>query len=166
MRVVKNIISLAVITGGLGICGTAYAQTATGSLPVSATVLENCTVVATPLVFGALTEVGAADVDSTAVLTLTCTPNADFYVAMDEGANASSGARRMKNATSAEFLPYEIYTDNTYATVWGNTQGTDTVAGTAPTGVATLTAYGRIDEGVSSVSAGAYADTVTITVNF
>ena len=150
----------------LGSTTAAFAGTASTTLPVSAIVLENCTVVASPLAFGALTDVGAADVDSSALLTLACTPNADFYIAMDNGLNAVSGARRMKSATAAEFLPYEIYTNTARTQRWGSTSGTDTVAGTAPLGVATFTAYGRIPQGVSAVSAGSFSDTVTVTINF
>jgi len=145
---------------------SAFAGESDGTLLVSATVLENCTIVATPMAFGALTDVGSANVDTTSTLTLACTPGADFFVSMNDGANASGGARRMVGASSGEFLPYEIYTDNTHTTVWGSTEGTDTVAGTAPAGVATLTAFGRIASGTASPSADVYSDTVTVTVNF
>lgn len=143
----------------------AFAGTANGSMIVSATVLESCTVVATPMVFGSLTAVGAGNVDSTASLALVCTPNADFDIALGDGANASGSQRRLKNALSAEYLNYDLYMDSNRAQPWGNTAGT-TKAGTAPLGVANYTVYGRIPSGVSSVSAGAYADTVTVTVTF
>lgn len=117
--------------------------------------------------FGAgLTNVGSANVDTTATLTLACTPNASFNVAMDSGSHALSGARRMRGTVRGEFLPYEIYTTSGRSQRWGQTQGTDTVAGSAPTGAASLTAYGRIPQGVTTVSADAYSDTVTVTVNF
>ena len=71
----------------------------------------------------------------------------------------------MKNAVSGGSLPYDIYTTSGRTQRWGMTQGTDTVAGSAnAAGVATLTAYGRIAASATSVAAGLYTDTVTVTV--
>ncbi len=147
------------------ISGAAHAGTATGTLPVSAIILENCTVVALPMVF-APPQGGTAAVDSTSTITLACTPNADFDVALNDGANAVSGARNMKLATGASLLPYEIYQDAARTQVWGSSAGVDTKAGTAPLGVSVLTAYGRIAANDLSVDAGTYSDTVTVTVTF
>jgi spore coat protein U-like protein len=144
----------------------AMAGTSTATMPVSAQVLENCTVVATPLAFGALTNVGAADVDSTATLTLACTPNADFDVGLNNGSNASSGQRRLKHSTLNEYLNYNVYLDSGRSQPWGNVIGTNTKAGTAPLGAAVYTVYGRIPSGIAGVTAGNYADSVTVTVTF
>jgi spore coat protein U-like protein len=154
--------ALAAVTAG----APAFAGTATGSMLVQATVLESCTVVATPMLFGALTEVGSANVDSTATLTLACTPNADFDIAMNDGTNASSGQRRLKHSANAEFLNYNLYIDSGRSQPWGNTAGTNTKLGTAPLGTSIHTVYGQIPAGVAGVSAGSYADTVTVTVTF
>ena len=154
--------ALAAVTAG----APAFAGTATGSMLVQATVLESCTVVATPMLFGALTDVGSANVNSTATLTLACTPNADFDIAMNDGTNASSGQRRLKHSANAEFLNYNLYIDAGRSQPWGNTAGTNTKPGTAPLGTSVHTVYGQIPAGVAGVSAGAYADTVTVTVTF
>ena len=143
----------------------AFAGTANGSLAVSALVLESCTVVATPMAFGALTDVGSANVNSTATLTLVCTPNADYDIAMGDGANANSGQRRLKHTTNPEFLNYNLYIDAARSQPWGNTVGT-TKPGTAPLGTSIHTVYGQIPAGVAGVTAGAYSDTVTVTVTF
>ncbi len=145
----------------------AAAGSTTGQMPVSAQVLENCSVASTPMAFGSITDVGAANVDTTATITLRCTANATFVVLLDDGVNANAGQRRMANVTTNEFLPYEIYKDETRSDRWGKTPGSDTVSGSADLlGSASITAYGRIAKGVSKVSAGSYTDTVTITVNF
>lgn len=167
MQIKKFSAVSAALVAGLGLAGAAHAGSSNGSMLVSATVLDNCTVIATPMAFGAaITGLGSADIDSTSTLTLACTPNANYNVALDNGSNALSGARRMKGTVRGEFLPYEIYTSSAHATRWGQTRGTDTVGGTATGGIASLTAYGRIAKGTSAVSADAYTDTVTVTVNF
>lgn len=165
MKHSKAIIALATIATA-ATATPALAGTANGSMVVSAIVLENCTVVATPMVFTSITEVGAGNNDSTASLALVCTPNADFDIALNDGANASNGQRRLKNALTTEYLNYNLYMDSSRAQPWGNVQGTNTKAGTAPLGVANYTVYGRIPAGVDNVSAGAYADVVTVTVTF
>lgn len=163
----KLILAATALSAGF-VATPAMAGSATGPLVVNALVLENCTVVALPMVFGGpvgIASVGTADIDTTATLTLACTPNADFDIALDNGANASSGQRRMKSGSN--YLPYEIYSNEARSSRWGNTSGSNTVAANANAlGVAILTAYGRIAQGTSSVQAGAYSDTVTVTVNF
>lgn len=161
-----SMIPAAAVVAALAAAAPAHAGTANGSIPVSALVLETCIVVATPMAFGSLTDVGAADVDTTSTITLTCTPNADYDIALNDGANADAGQRRMKNGTSAEFLNYDVYMDAARTDAWGNSAGVNTKAGTAPLGVAIHTAYGRIPAGVDGVSAGLYSDTVTVTVTF
>lgn len=167
MKITSLVAASAAVVSALGFAGAANAGSSPGSMLVTATVLDNCTVVATPMAFGnALTNVGSADIDTTSTLTLACTPNANYNVSMDNGSNANAGARRMKGTLNGNFLPYEIYTSASHATRWGQTKGTDTVGGTAVGGVALLTAYGRIAQGTPAVSADAYTDTVTVTVNF
>ena len=165
MKILNSIGAASVMAAALA-ASPAMAGTANGTMVVSATVLESCTVVATPMLFGALTEVGSANVDSTATLTLTCTPNADFDIAMNDGANASSGQRRLKHSANAEFLNYNLYIDAGRSQPWGNTAGTNTKPGTAPLGTSVHTVYGQIPAGVAGVSAGAYSDSVTVTVTF
>lgn len=163
----KNYTAVALACIASCFAGEATAATSSGTTQVSATVLTNCTIVASPLAFGsAITNVGGANIDSTSTITLSCTPNAIYNVALDNGLYALSGARRLRGTVSGEYLPYEIYTSNTHSARWGQTISTDTVGGTATTGVATLTAYGRIPQSASPVSADTYGDTVTATVNF
>lgn len=144
--------------------GAAHAGVATSSIPVSAIILDNCTVVATPLAFTPPPG-GTAAVDSTSTITLACTPNSSFDVALNAGTNAVSGARNMKLATGADLLPYEIYQDAAHTQIWGDT-GSNKKSGTAPLGAVSYTAYGRIAANRPSVSVGSYTDTVTVTVTF
>ena len=159
-----------IMFSAIALAGTAFspavAGTTTGTMPVSALVLNNCTVAATPMAFGSLSSVGSVNIDTASTISLVCTPNATYTVSLDHGANASGSVRRMKNPVSGEFLPYSISLDAARTQQWGNTTGVDTVGGTAALGLVSLNAYGRIPIGAQAVSAGAYADTVTVTVNF
>lgn len=146
----------------------ALAATATNTMPVSVNVINSCTVAATPMSFGAPAAIGGSNIDSTSTISLVCTNGATYDVALDQGLNVSSGQRYMSNgAATPVTIPYGIYTDAARSAAWGSTTGTNTVAGSAGTsGAVTLTAYGRIPASATSVGAGAYTDTVTVTVTF
>jgi spore coat protein U-like protein len=64
-------------------------------------------------------------------------------------------------------LNYNIYTSAARTTVWGNgTSGTATIGGTGTGTSQSVTVYGRVGSGQTSVPAGAYADTVAVTVTY
>ncbi|MDP3675170.1 MAG: spore coat U domain-containing protein [Novosphingobium sp.] len=146
----------------------ALAATATNSMPVSVNVINSCTVAATPMAFGAPAAIGGANIDTTSTISLVCTNGASYDVALDMGLNAASGQRYLSNgAATPVTIPYNVYRDAGRSTSWGSASGTDTNAGTAGTsGLVVLTAYGRIPMSATSVGAGAYTDTVTVTVTF
>ena len=145
----------------------AVAAVATNTMPVSVNVINSCTVSASPMSFGAPTAIGGADIDSTSTISLQCTNGAAYDVALDLGLNAVGTQRNMENAAGTVSIPYGIYTNVGRTAAWGSTSGTDTVSGTADaTGAVTLTAFGRIPSTAASVVAGAYTDTVTVTVTF
>ena len=147
---------------------SALAATATNTMPVSVNVINSCTIAATPMSFGAPTAIGGANIDSTSTISLVCTNGATYDVALDQGLNAASGQRFMSNGAATPVkVPYGIFTDSARSAAWGSTSGTNTVAGSAGTsGAVVLTAYGRIPSSATSVGAGAYVDTVTVTVTF
>ena len=146
----------------------AFAQSATNTMQVSVAVIDSCTISATALDFGSPTAIGGTNIDATSTLTLTCTTGADYDVWMGFGNYAASGQRNMAGAAvSTNRVPYNVYSNSARTTAWGNTSGTDTVAGTAASGLPfTLTAYGRIPSTAAAVPADVYSDTVTVTVNF
>lgn len=144
----------------------ALAATASNTMPVSVNVINSCTVSATPMAFGTLTSVGGTDIDTSANVNLVCTVGATYDVSMDFGTHAVAGQRYLQSATDAtKTIPYGVFRDAGRLQGWGNTVGT-TGTGTASAGLTTLTAYGRIPSSAASVPAGAYTDTVTVTVQF
>lgn len=159
------IASVLAVTSIIGAATAASAATSTATMAVSSVTAAACVVVATPLVFGTLNLLGASPNDSTATVTVTCTPGTGFNVGLDNGANFS-GTRRMKSATAAVYVPYTLTQDAAHATPWGATIGTNTVAGTAAVVPTLLTVYGRVPAGTTPVAADTYLDTVTVTVTY
>lgn len=145
----------------------AFAATDTDDMLVTATVIDNCTVTASPMAFGTLTTLGTANIDTSAAIALTCTPNAAYDVSLDLGINAGAGTQRelVNGADATQRIAYDVYQDAARTAAWSSGAG-NTVAGTATGGVAALTAYGRIPASASAVTSGSYSDSVTVTVTF
>lgn len=161
-------LALAFAALGAVVSTPALAATATNTMPVSVNVINSCTVAATPMSFGAPTAIGSANIDTTSTITLTCTNGAVYDVALDNGLNSASGQRYMSNGAATPVkVPYNVSSVSAGGANWGSTTGTNTVSGSAGTsGLVTLTAYGRIPSSATSVGAGSYTDTVTVTVTF
>ena len=68
-------------------------------------------------------------------------------------------------ASGTSTLNYQLYSDTSRTTIWGNTTGTDTV-----TGVGTGLAVGHVVHGsvpaAQAVPAGAYGDTITVRISY
>ena len=148
---------------------TSEAATTTGSMTVSATVLSACTVTPGPLAFGNYDPTSATPKDATASIVVLCTAGTAYTLALDAGtgSGASITARKMTIAAGTATLNYAIYNDSGRTTNWGNTAGTGALTGTTSlvTLTNTFTAYGRIPVS-QATAAGAYTDTITVTLTY
>jgi spore coat protein U-like protein len=137
----------------------------TGTIGVSLTVVEECTLITAPLAFGTA---GIIDenVEATADITIECTKHSPYAIGLSAGLNAGGTdvtARKLKNS-GTDTLNYQLYSDGGFGTVWGHTIGTNTVDGTDATGAdETFTIHGRIPTH-QNAPAGSYSDTITATI--
>jgi spore coat protein U-like protein len=150
--------------------GAVNAAVATTSFLVSAVVVSDCLVLATPLVFGSFLPSAGSNLDANASLTVTCAMGSAYNVGLDvgTGSGATINTRRMtRTVGGSQTLDYSIYMDSIRSTVWGNTIGVNTVASTGTGLPQLLTMYGRVP-GVQSSPApiAIYNDTVTVTVTY
>jgi spore coat protein U-like protein len=143
----------------------AIAATTTTTFTVTATVLSVCSVAATNLAFGNYDASSGTPTDASSTVTVTCTPSETYDVGLDAGtgAGATVAVRRMTNG--ANTLDYSLYQNAGRTTVWGETIGTDTQAGTGNGAGQAFTVYGRIPV-AQYVAAGNYSDTITATVTY
>lgn len=149
----------------------AQALTDTSSLPVTASVANNCEIDASAGVdfgpYDPVTANASADLDSSGNISVTCTIDASADITLGQGANPAGGSTdaaplRQLNDGGTNNLAYNLFTSNAYTTVWDNTTG----VGYTGTGAATaVTVYGRIPAG-QNVPAGSYADSVLATITF
>jgi spore coat protein U-like protein len=142
---------------------SAFATTATATFAVSTTVTNTCTISAAALSFGAYS--GALDQAQTS-LTVKCTNNGDYTVALNGGATTGGTVTTRLMANGSYTLGYSLYTSNTYGTIWGDGTGsTQTVSGVGTGLNQTLTVYGQIPANENTTS-GTYTDTVTATITY
>jgi len=144
----------------------ADATTATAQFNVTATVLANCAVSATDLVFGNYSANSGAALPATSTLSVTCTTGTTYTVALDGGTTAANVSARTMTDGASHHLPYGLYTTNAYTSIWGDgTASTVTQAGTGNGSAQSFTVYGRIPAS-QFVTAGNYTDRITVTVTY
>lgn len=150
----------------------ADAASTNANFGVQLTVQNSCTMTAgntaSDINFGTVTGNITANRDASTSLTVNCNNGALYHVGLNDGLNASSGQRRLTNATTGQFVNYELYSDSGRTARWGQTAagGTATdVDGTGSNADQTLTVYGRVAP-TQSVGAGVYNDTITATIEF
>lgn len=154
----------------LAMAGAAQAATKTSSFTVSASVGKNCIISAGNLALGEF--LGDNDLTAESDIKVRCTSGTDFSIALNPGNTGSFTGRRMVGP-GGDFLVYNLYTADTYATVWGDDTGdTDLVGGTGE-GMAlanelTRTVYGRLRavDNEGPVEAGDYSDTIVATITY
>jgi spore coat protein U-like protein len=130
---------------------------------VTATVAKQCNVTATPLDFGTVGLLTAAT-PGTSTIGVQCTSGSAYNVGLNQGLNgATINARKM--ALGATLIGYQLYSNSARTTVWGNTVGTNTVAGSGNGSVQNLTVYGSVPT-QTTPAAGTYTDTITVTVTY
>lgn len=145
-------------------CSQLQADTVTTTFNVSATVVDDCQVSATNLVFGDYRAITATDLDANSTVAVRCTLATAYEIGLDQGLGGSSvNDRRM--VQGANELSYQLFRDAARTQNWGNTPTTDTVAGTGTGNSQNFQVYARIPSN-QSVATGAYTDTITVTVTF
>lgn len=163
MSLKKTLLAAALIA----MAGSAVAGTTTTTMPVKITIQNACqlaTGAAPTLDFGTQGPL-TANIDQTTTLTVTCTTSAPYNVGLDAGTNSSGNVANRAMNNGAVKVAYQLYSDNGRTKVWGNTIGTDTLAGTGNGAAQTLTVYGRVPP-QTTPAAGVYTDTVNVTVTY
>jgi len=156
----------------IGACAAAFATPATAgsggaNLGVSATVNSNCSITANPVAFGAVDTLSASPVLGTGSVNVTCTKNTGWTASANigTGSGATFATRRM--TFSGNTLDYMLYRDSARTEIWGDgTSSTFTVTGTGSGAAQSFTVYGQVPGSQSSAPAGAYADTVAVTITY
>ena len=141
---------------------------ALASLAISGLVLDAGTAVAACQVDTRAVAFGVVDVtrttDGTGEIVLNCSTAADVEVALDSG--AAPGQRYMTGPKGGR-LKFELYTDATRATAWGDGSGSGATVTASNVGeeARRLTIYGRVPR-QHPVPADAYTYPLTVVLSF
>jgi spore coat protein U-like protein len=148
------------------VSNAAQAATATSNFQVKLTIQAQCLAATTnDLDFGT-TGFLSSNVDVQSSISVSCTNTTPYNVGFDKGVNgATVTTRQMKGGPTDELISYSIYSNAGRTTNWGNTVGTDTVAGTGSGSAQTIQVYGRVPP-QTTPTPGNYTDTITVTVTY
>ena len=106
------------------------------------------------------------NVDGTGA-TVTCTNGTAWAASAGAGSGTGATLAARKMTAGANLLGYNLYTSSAYTTVWGDGTGsTATIGGTGSGSAQSVTVYGRVAAGQTTVPAGSYADTVAVTITY
>ena len=156
----------------VALSGAAGAATVQSNFNVTASVVKNCIVSSGDIAFGTYTPAAGALAGSSTVA-VRCTAGTGFTVALSAGQEADYTTRKLNDGSGNE-LEYNLYTTNTYATIWGD--GTDTTVTQSGTGAGmgapqaqNLTVYGQLPDNAANQLAppsASYADNIVVTVTY
>jgi spore coat protein U-like protein len=142
--------------------------TTTGALSVSLTVQANCTIAANPLAFGT-TGVLTSAINQQTTLSVTCSNSTPYNLGLDGGSVLGSTVSNRWLAGSQPLnlavVYYQLYQDAGYTTIWGNTQGTNTLGGTGNGSTQTFNIYGQVPAQTTPQN-DTYQSTITASVFF
>ena len=161
MRNLRVILSFAGLLTAAPFC---IAAQVTVPFAVSATVVRGCIIATTNLAFGSYPAVATGPtVLATSTIQVTCELGDTYTIGLDDGINRAGSQRRMaRTVAPVNYLNYNLFRNAARTLPWGDNGGTRVNAiGTG--GVQSYTVFGQLP-GAQIVPAGAYVDTVTVTV--
>jgi spore coat protein U-like protein len=112
-------LALAAALAAFAIHGDALAfSTSTGTLTVTAAIGTTCTVSNVGINFGTVSTASA--VTTTGNLAVNCSNGLAYSLDLDPGVNPAAANANRQLGNGANRLGYNIYTTNTFITVWGS----------------------------------------------
>ena len=171
LSILKRAILSAIVLGFAILATQSHADTGTSNMSVSATIKHSCSIETTPMAFGAYDGVVAnasTALDAMATVISSCTSGAAALITMNAGNSAGSGSTdvpvRQMTAGASEYLVYQVYSDVSRKTIWGNSDPTG-VSFTGTGTPQTLTIYGSIPS-AQLVPEGDYSDQIIVTITY
>lgn len=135
----------------------AFAGSQNGSMKVDLNVTDSCSLTVADVNFGNLTDFSTLPLTINTTNSIKCTPGANALVTVSTGANVNGSQRRLKSGTN--YIDYNV-TDSSN-TAWNSAGLNFTGTGSdAPLGMKVVLPV------QAAKPAGAYTDTVSITVTY
>lgn len=163
----KRLLIALIAAAALPLAPEAIGASKFATIDVTMRIVADCTISASGLDFGQNQGVLNATVSATSNISLTCTNTTPYNVGLDAGTGTGSNTTtRYLSGTGANTgtVRFNLYRSQGSG-VWGNTQGTDTMAGVGTGTAQNLTVYGEIPTQLTPAP-DTYKSTVTATVYF
>ncbi len=134
-----------------------------------------CTLATTNVAFGNYNPMAFGNTDTTGSVKVNCGGVVGllipFNIAISAGASGSFANRQMKSGSNA--LAYNLYTDASYTTIWGDGSSSTQIISSGVTldalGLSpaqNFYVYGRIPGRQTAAIPGVYADTISVTLTY
>ena len=168
---------IALAAGGLVLALLAnptWAGSRQGLLKSTLTIKANCQFLATSEVnFGTVDPLAPANASGNGSISVACTKGITISsIVLSQGNNFGGSVRRMSDG-NGHYVPYQLFTDRSHTTLWGDgTSATGSAlaggftASTSASSTQTFSVYGLVRAADEDVPPNAYNDTVDVTVNF
>lgn len=138
-------------------------QSTTTSFNVQSQVDAKCTINSDNIAFGSRGLLSSAT-NAQGRVGIDCTNGTTYTVALNNGLTGTTPTNRLMTK-STQSIRYGLYQNTSRTQAWGNTVGTDTVAGTGTGAQLDIPVYGQVPA-QTTPSAGQYSDTVVATVSY
>ena len=157
-------------------------NTQTADIQIHATVVQSCSISATPIEFNTYDPTSTTNKLSTGSVTLTCVKGSKPTVSLTSGLNPDAGQRRLLNAVTNDYLPYSLFKpvaadptidlpntacDGSETLNWGSDEPSrlhPQAASSADPSTYNICAV--INAGYKNAGTGDYTDTVTAEIHF
>jgi spore coat protein U-like protein len=143
--------------------GPALAGSDTDVLTVRVTVQEACSIAGSTIDFGTYSAGQQAALDAQGAVSYSGCAAGTLTIALDGGGAGTTANRAMTNGSGGS-LNYQLFRNSARSQVWGSGAEAQQVVLLVP-GAGNVPVYGRIP-GSQNVAAGAYSDTVNVTLTF
>jgi spore coat protein U-like protein len=142
-------------------CATLVGEAeATAPFSVTASVAANCLLETANLDFGTTGLIGS-NIDADTGIDLTCTAGTDYTITLDGGGAEDPEHRLLTSGSNS--VRYDLYSNAQRSAPWGTAPGS-TVSGDGDGTLHEYGVYGRIPP--QPAAAGAYTDTVVVTITY
>jgi len=150
----------------LALSGGAQAAVVQDTFQVTANVIASCAVTAQDMDFGDFD--GSAILTTTSTISVTCTDDHPYAVALDAGSAAGSTIANRLLTNGSDTLAYNLYKEVAHSNIWGDTIADDlNDLGTGLTTPVIHTVFGELPiVGNENASTGLYSSTITVTVTY
>ena len=143
----------------------AQSATATTTFTVQITLQASCIINSAGTLNFGTAGVLSANVDATSTISVQCTNTTPYTISLNPGTGSGATVAARLMTFSSTTVTYSLYRDASRTLVWGQTIGTDTVAGTGNGSAQAYTVYGRVPAQTTPAPA-TYTDTITVTVTY